>query len=281
MKKMFLKWVCLCMVMVLMAGCSSNTEEDVKKGTKSSESSSTNKEENSIIEGTYDEDLECILAEGLCYEIKEDTYVAVIGYHDEEKESIQIPKTIIYEGKEYPVEGIGESAFSYQQVLREISFPDSLKIISKEAFCGCSSLETITIPDSVTTLGTGAFYDCSELTSCVISKEVTSIPNEIFTNCYALESVTLSNNLVAIGEEAFWACENLKEMVLPESVVSIGQRAFYGSGLQKLTIPSESINITENMLEGLDELQTLYVAGHLVDSFQECVNQEVQIKAFE
>lgn len=282
MKKRIVELLCICMVMALLAGCSGSTGQD-KEGRSSSkeEKKAEKQDETGVVEGVYDEDLDCILADGLCYEIKEDTHVAVIGYHDEEKESIIIPELISYEDKEYPVKEIGENAFSYQQVLREVSLPDSLEMIGKEAFCGCSTLESIIIPDAVTYLGSGIFYDCSELRTCTIGAGVSTLSNEIFTNCYALEEVQLPDKLVAIGEEVFWACENLKEMVLPVNVVSIGQRAFYGSGLQQLTIPSPSINITEEMLEGMDELETLSVQEGLVDAFEKGVNMDVHIEAIE
>ena len=50
---------------------------------------------------------------------------------------INIPSSVMYEGVEYSVIGIGY-----------------------EAFCGCSGLKTVTIPNSVTTIGGYAFYGC-------------------------------------------------------------------------------------------------------------------------
>lgn len=279
MKKTFLQMVSLCMVIALLTGCSSDTKNDTKKEIKKeSKQSEAPDAKISVTEGTYDEYLECIVADGVCYEIKDEAYAAVTGY-DGEQENIDIPSTLTYEGKDYPVEAINDEAFSYNTVLTKLTLPDSLKSIGKEAFCSCSSLVSVEIPDGVTTLGTGIFYDCTELTSCIIGKGITNLPNEMFTNCYALADITLPDTLVAIGEEVFWACENIKQMTLPESVVTMGQRAFYGSGIENFTILAKGVTVTEDMLDGLDELQTLYIDEALVETAKKCVHVDVSVEA--
>jgi hypothetical protein len=83
--------------------------------------------------------------------------------------------------------------------------------------------------------------------------------------------LTLPDTLLSIGEECFWSCESLTELVLPESTVSISERAFYGSGIIKLTIPSENVSVTEDMLDGMDSLETVYAPEDLKESYEESV----------
>lgn len=271
MKKVFYPLACLCIVSILFTGCSKNEKKD----------SSTSKGKGGVVEGVDDEFSEYIIGEGVYYEIKDDKYVAVMGY-EEETETVEIPDAISYEKKEYPVEAIAEEAFSGNTTLRSITLPESLRTISTEAFSGCIALQSLDIPAGVSVLGNGVFYDCMELTSCVIGAGITSLPNELFTNCYALKSVELPDSLVSIGSETFWSCEALEELQLPESVVSIGERAFYGTGIRKLTIPSVSVTPTEETVDGLYNLEELYVDEQQMSIYGDLLaHMDVKIQAVE
>ena len=80
-----------------------------------------------------------------------------------------IPKTVIFNNREYIVTAIGNEAFSYCNALTSITIPNSVKSIEGYTFTGCSSLTSITIPNSVISIGKGVFQRCSSLSS-VVSK---------------------------------------------------------------------------------------------------------------
>lgn len=73
---------------------------------------------------------------------------------------IVIPNSVLYDGKNYPVTSIADSAFFWSFHLTEVTIPNSVTSIGNRAFYFCNSLKTVTIGNSVTTIGDGAFYFC-------------------------------------------------------------------------------------------------------------------------
>ena len=79
-----------------------------------------------------------------------------------------VSKVILRNG----VTTIGEYAFDGCKNLKEVTFPQSLKIIGRSAFFGCTAIETITIPDSVTQIDPDVFYGCTSLKTAVIRAKI-------------------------------------------------------------------------------------------------------------
>ena len=59
----------------------------------------------------------------------------------------------------------GCNLYLNNELVTDLTIPDSVTTIVERAFEGCSSLTRVTIPDSVTTIGAWAFDGCSSLTS--------------------------------------------------------------------------------------------------------------------
>ena len=79
-------------------------------------------------------------------------------------ETISIPAEL--DG--YPVVAIGNSAFSYNTKVKEITLPSTILSIGEYVFCGCSSLTRINLPDGMETIDYCAFNGCSSLAELVI-----------------------------------------------------------------------------------------------------------------
>ena len=135
------------------------------------------------------------------------------------KTNITIPNSVVTIEKE---------AFNYRMNLEQINIPDSVTSIGEGAFCGCMALKNITIPNSVTKIESSAFSSCESLTSITIPNSVTSIGEYAFYGCKALKNITIPNSVTKIESSAFSSCESLTSITIPSSVKIMGVMVFAG-----------------------------------------------------
>lgn len=132
---------------------------------------------------------------------------------------------------------IGEYAFAYCLILKNIVLPETLKTIGINAFYKCSDLQSIIIPESVTKIGISAFEDCGSLSEINIPNNITVIDTKTFYYCSSLENIILPSTITDIRSSAFWF-SSLKTINLPEGLLTIGDSAFRAcSSLQLDTLP--------------------------------------------
>ncbi|MBO4877685.1 MAG: leucine-rich repeat protein [Ruminococcus sp.] len=129
-----------------------------------------------------------------------------------------ITSVIIPEG----VAEIGYFAFDNCYKLTDVSLPSSLRIIGKDAFCGCAGLEAMIIPDGVTDIGVEAFLDCFNLKEVSIPASVTTIGRDVFGLCEMLTDIYYG------GTEEQW--EALKEVSHPEDNDEMFEKAIVHYG---------------------------------------------------
>lgn len=87
-------------------------------------------------------------------------------------ETVVIPSTVTFRGKEFYVTEIGENAFSNSN-LREVGFKEGLKSINNYAFQN-TKIKKIVLPDSHTVIGEYAFADCPDLKYVEFGKGIRS-----------------------------------------------------------------------------------------------------------
>ncbi|MBR4163842.1 MAG: leucine-rich repeat protein [Solobacterium sp.] len=186
-----------------------------------------------IIEETVIEDLqEEPVSEEWMYTVS-DEQVTITGYNGELTEII-IPETI----EEYPVTGIGASAFRNCKNLTVITIPDSVLTIGANAFKDCELLKVINLPVNLKSIGAGALEGCATITSLVILDSVEQIPDRLCSGCVTLNSLVMPEGIKKIGSSAFNGCSALTGISIPENVSSIGSSAFYKcSSLTEISIP--------------------------------------------
>ena len=90
--------------------------------------------------------------------------------------------------------------------IRNLSIPDSVQIIGKQAFSNNISLTTIDLGDGVTEIREGAFAYCKNLTE-----------------------VKLPPSLVTLGEDAFYMCSGIKTIIVNKNLKTVARGAFYSS----------------------------------------------------
>ncbi len=125
---------------------------------------------------------------------------------------VVIPQTVIYNGTEYDVTMIGESAFYSCTDLRTISIPQGIISIGDSAFSWCTSLSNVALPSSLMTIGSYAFSDCTSLFTVTMYDGMVSIGAHAFENDSNLSSMTLPKTITAVGFGAFDGCDNLSPM---------------------------------------------------------------------
>ena len=129
-----------------------------------------------------------------------------------------IKKIVFEEGSKCVEFGFAEK----MEQLSSINLPESLKIISDNAFRGCTSLTSIAIPSGVEAIGKEAFAS-SGLLSLALPSSLKSVGAEAFANL-GITSVTVPEGVEEIG--GFERCRSLRSIDLPNTLKRINNAAF-------------------------------------------------------
>ncbi|MBR2723887.1 MAG: leucine-rich repeat protein [Ruminococcus sp.] len=136
------------------------------------------------------------------------------------------------------VKKIGQYAFAGCSSLDEITLPEGLELIEKNAFTGCN-FEYLSIPDTVTDIEASAFVNCDNLEVVTLGDGLISISGGLFANCDNLETVCVGSSVKNLGDYAFENCRSLREVTLPDGLERIGGRAFINcTNLEYLVMPN-------------------------------------------
>ncbi len=101
------------------------------------------------------------------------------------------------------------SLVEYCGVGGDVSVPYGVSIIGNDAFRWGPVLRNITLPDSVLEIGDYAFSDCQELIDINIPVNLIRIGARAFAGCISLRRLDIPDRVIDIGEEAFIHCTNL------------------------------------------------------------------------
>ena len=221
----------------------------------------------------------------LIYRVNDDNVsVTVIGHVDgyNAQGALNIPESVSYEGHNYAVTVIGNTAFMYCFYLTSLTVPNTVTTIEEGAFAYCSGFTgDLVIPNSVVTIEPSAFHTCYGFNgSLILGTGVTSIGAWAFNSCDGLTGIlNIPSNVASIGEDAFVYCnfdgmvvdpENpnydsrndcnaiiatstnelvtgCKNTVIPNTVTAIGNNAFKGiTGMTSIEIPDSVVSIGDN-----------------------------------
>ena len=218
----------------------------------------------------------------LNYSVNDDNVsVTVTGHVDGYNATgpLVIPESVSYEGHDYAVTVIGNTAFMYYFYLTSLTLPNSLTTIEEGAFAYCSGFTgDLVIPNSVVTIGESAFFTCYSFDGdLVIGNSVTVIGDYAFDDCNGMHGVlNIPSNVTSIGTSSFRYCEfggitvdpenpvfdsrdncnaiivtstnelltGCANTVIPHTVTAIGENAFCGlTGLTSIDIPESVTTI--------------------------------------
>ncbi len=145
--------------------------------------------------------------------------------------TVEIPATIVAEGKTYVVTSIAKNALSGCKKLTKVKIPNGITSIGANAFKGCEKLTTIKIPNSVTSIGSSAFSGCKKLktVSFKSASKLTKIGDKAFYKCTALTKITITKNVTTIGKQSFYGCKKLKTITIQsKKLKKVGTKAIKG-----------------------------------------------------
>lgn len=140
---------------------------------------------------------------------------------------------------------LGEYAFQSCSKLDNITLPEGLKTIGKNAFAYCDSLSSINIPSTVTNLGSLTFINCKNLTDVKIEEGIKTIPFSMFSLCPSIQKIKIPNSVTSINADAFEYCSSLKDVEFSNNLDIIGRSAFYSTPISKLELP-DSLKVIES-----------------------------------
>ena len=208
--------------------------------------------------------------------------------------SIDIPKTVEYEGVNYNVIGVGFAAFKHS-TLESITIPSSIKIIGEHVFDNCSALTNVVWnvknhadfdykPVGSTYEYTSPFYNVrSQITSFIFGNEVEYIPAYLCCDMNNLNKITIPTNVKDIGDYALsatghynddsnWENDVLyidncliraKKTLSGDYTIKEGTRLIAASALflrqelTSVTIPNSVTNIGAHAFEGCSGLTSI------------------------
>lgn len=218
----------------------------------------------------------------LNYRVNDDQVsVTVTGHVDgyNAQGALVIPASVSYQGHDYAVTVIGNTAFMYCFYLTSLTLPNSVTTIEEGAFSYCTGFTgDLVIPNSVVTIEPSAFFTCYSFDGdLVIGNAVTVIGDYAFDDCNGLHGVlNIPSNVTSIGTDAFRYCQfsgmtvdpanpvfdsrdncnaiivtstnelltGCANTVIPNTVTSIGENAFCGlDGLTSIDIPESVTTI--------------------------------------
>lgn len=133
----------------------------------------------------------------------------------------------------------------YRGSEKYVKIPDTVEVITKDAFEQNKNIELVVIPNSVRRIDPYAFWWCDNL-----------------------HTVTLGTGLKEVGDYAFAGCTGLQQMLIPKNVTTIGINAFSDCvNMKTITIPAETMNIHETAFENCYQLKINYTPGTAADRY--------------
>lgn len=178
------------------------------------------------------------------------------------------------------LEKIGDYAFAYCTIIKDVKLPDTVKEIGEGAFLSCTRLSGINL-EKVTVIANNAFNGCKSLKAVTLSDDIEKLDvysfkdtpliddvasDTVFINDKILYSVgnkdieqfTFTDNITGIAGGAFMDCTKITELNLPEKIKILGGYVFYNcNALKTITLPTELDAVFEAMFYGCYALKEI------------------------
>lgn len=160
--------------------------------------------------------------------------------------TINIPRSVTYNGITYDVTNVGSYSFACQNDLQSIFIPTSVKTVEQFASTKAEKLQMVNVEEEsqLVNIGENAFKECTGLRFFTFegtTMKMKSIDASAFYGCSKLKRVKWvgKSTLMTIGDYAFYKCISLNNFAMPNSVLSVGNYSFrYCAGLTNVSLSS-------------------------------------------
>ena len=163
---------------------------------------------------------------------------------------------------------IGRSAFANSKNLCEVVLNEGLEYIDAGAFMDCKNLRYVYIPSTVKRIEAAPFSGCDQLEKIVVSPDnpyydsrgecnaiIDTAKNMLVSGCHTTQ---IPDDVVEIGCIAFASTEKLEEITIPDSVKKIEWNAFNNcKNLQHVRFPKHLEYIGEGAFAYCEKLEEL------------------------
>ena len=148
-------------------------------------------------------------------------------------QKVQVPESVSYQGVDFAVTSISDSAFVNCTSLNVISLPSEIRTIGRDVFKGCTGLNAVewnirSCGDFSSTEEAPFYSIIKNIQSFTFGKDVQYIPAYLCDGMTSLKGIGLQGSLISIGNYAFANIANRKfnSIIFPHSVTTIGKHAF-------------------------------------------------------
>ena len=168
---------------------------------------------------------------------------------------IVINDTVTYEGANYAVTSMANSAFADCNRLTSIVLPQTLRNLGREAFLQCTNLTSCIIPDStITEIPFEAFWKAG-LIEFRVPEGVTYIEQRSFEQMPNLQRVQLANSVQKVSPWAFYILDALQDPIYNDSMFVLMPMNYQGT----YTIPTGIQTICSSAFYGCTKITSLTI----------------------
>lgn len=190
---------------------------------------------------------------------KDDMTCEAIGEGSLSRPIIYISECIDYQGEEYKVTSISNSAFKSHIHIKAVHIPNGLIRIGNRAFMGCDSLLVINIPNSVTKIGEYAFYGSKGATDLILPQNIKEIPTACFV-ATKISRLNIPEGVEVIKLDAFALSPYIKEVKIPSTVKHLERGVFFNClAIEKIELPASLERADEYLFFGCEKLKDIYI----------------------
>ncbi len=160
-------------------------------------------------------------------------------------DSLTIPSTINFKGKDYQVKHISYRAFIGRKDLQKIKLPEGIISIKNGAFLFCENLRTIVLPNTVKEIENQAFKGCTNLRTIVIPPLVKRIYAGTFDGCSNLTTMVFLE-----GKKKLEFRNNKELYDLPIKTLYLGRLCYKDNGRSPTDYDIFDIKTLETLILG-------------------------------